>query len=146
VAANGIEAEVQRQVQNSDEMAGELLDAGTEVDAWCDAFGGQCTMFGLACFVRPFVRGGVAGKVVTLLCASSTELRDETRADVILMDLQYVPALLTPAQKDKAITMVEAISKLAGDANGVNVFGRFAFMKGLHQVEQASRPDGRRGG
>ena len=65
------------------------------------------------------------------------KLRNETRADVILMDLQYVPAVLTLAKKDKAIAMVEAISELARDA-GVNVFRRFAFMKGLHQVEQAS--------
>jgi hypothetical protein len=34
--------------------------------------------------------------------------------------------------------MVEAVSKLAGDANGVNVFRRFAFMKGLYQVERVS--------
>jgi lysophospholipase L1-like esterase len=65
------------------------------------------------------------------------KLRDETQADVILMDLQYVPAVLTPAKKDKAIAMVEVISELARDA-GVNVFRRFAFMKGLHQVEQVS--------
>ena len=65
------------------------------------------------------------------------KLRDETQADVILMDLQYVPAVLTPAKKDKAIAMVEAISTLARDA-GVNVFRRFAFMKGLHEVEQVS--------
>jgi GDSL-like Lipase/Acylhydrolase family len=64
-------------------------------------------------------------------------LRDETQADVILMDLQYVPAVLTPAKKDKAIAMVEVISELARDA-GVNVFRRFAFMKGLYQVEQVS--------
>jgi len=64
-------------------------------------------------------------------------LRGETRADVILMDLQYVPAVLTPAKKDKAVAMVEVISELARDA-GVNVFRRFAFMKGLHQVEQVS--------
>jgi hypothetical protein len=63
------------------------------------------------------------------------KLRKQT--DVILMDLQYVPAVLTPAKKDKAIAMVEAISQLARDA-GVNVFRRFAFMKGLHQVEQVS--------
>lgn len=69
-------------------------------------------------------------------------LRDETKADVILMDLQYVPAMLTPAKKDKAIAMVEAIGKLARDA-GVNVFRRFAFMKGLYEVV---RPDGRPGG
>jgi lysophospholipase L1-like esterase len=65
------------------------------------------------------------------------KLRDETAADVILMDLQYVPAVLTPAKKDKAIAMVEVISQLARDA-GVNVFRRFAFMKGLYQVEQVT--------
>jgi hypothetical protein len=65
------------------------------------------------------------------------KLRDETRADVILMDLQYVPAVLTPAKKDKAVEMVKVISDLARDA-GVNVFHRFAFMKGLYEVEQIS--------
>ena len=65
------------------------------------------------------------------------KLREETQANVILMDLQYVPAVLTPAKKDKAIAMVEAISKLARDAD-VNVFRRFAFMKGLYRVEQVS--------
>jgi hypothetical protein len=48
-----------------------------------------------------------------------------------------VPAVLTPSKKDKAIAMVEAISEMARDA-GVNVFRRFAFMKGLYEVEQVS--------
>jgi GDSL-like lipase/acylhydrolase family protein len=65
------------------------------------------------------------------------KLREETQANVILMDLQYVPAVLTPAKKDKAIAMVEAISKLARGAD-VNVFRRFAFMESLFQVEQVS--------
>jgi lysophospholipase L1-like esterase len=65
------------------------------------------------------------------------KLRNQTQADVVLMDLQYVPAVLTPAKKDKAVAMVEAISELARDA-GVNVFRRFAFMKGLYEVEQVS--------
>ena len=65
------------------------------------------------------------------------ELRDQTQADVILMDLQYVPAVLTPVKKGNAIAMVEAIKELARDA-GVNVFRRFEFMKGLSEVEQVS--------
>jgi lysophospholipase L1-like esterase len=65
------------------------------------------------------------------------KLGDETQADVILVDLQYVPAVLTPSKKERAIAMVEAISELARDA-GVNVFRRFAFMKGLRDVEQIS--------
>jgi hypothetical protein len=50
------------------------------------------------------------------------------------MDLQYVPAVLTPAKKEKAFAMVEAIDRLAQEA-GVNVFRRFAFMKSLLDVE-----------
>ena len=65
------------------------------------------------------------------------KLCKETRADVILMDLQYVPAVLTPDKKDKAIAMVDTINGLAREA-GVNVFRRFAFMKGLYKVERVS--------
>lgn len=65
------------------------------------------------------------------------KLNDKTEADVILMDLQYVPAVLTPAKKDKAIAMVDKISELARDA-GVNVFRRFEFMKRLCEVERVS--------
>ena len=64
-------------------------------------------------------------------------LRHKTDADVILMDLQYVPAVLTPAKKNLAIAMVEVIAELARDA-GVNVFRRFAFMKSLHEIEGVS--------
>jgi lysophospholipase L1-like esterase len=64
------------------------------------------------------------------------KLRDDApQADVILMDLQYLPGVLTPAKRDKAIAMVEMISELAREA-GINVFRRFAFMKGLLEVEQ----------
>jgi hypothetical protein len=65
------------------------------------------------------------------------KLRNETQADIVLMDLQYVPAVLTPAKKNKAIAMVEVISELAGDAK-VNVFRRYAFMKALHEIEGVS--------
>jgi lysophospholipase L1-like esterase len=65
------------------------------------------------------------------------KLRNETQADIILMDLQYVPAVLTPANKDKALAMVKVISELAQGAR-VNVFRRFAFMKGLYELEQVS--------
>jgi GDSL-like Lipase/Acylhydrolase family len=66
------------------------------------------------------------------------KLRDETEADVILMDLQYLPGVLTPAKKNNAIAMVKAISKLAAGVHGVNVFRRFAFMEGLRKVEGVS--------
>jgi lysophospholipase L1-like esterase len=65
------------------------------------------------------------------------KLKNETQADIILMDLQYLPAMLTPAKKPKAIEMVDKIGELAQDA-GVNVFRRFEFMKRLHEVEKVS--------
>lgn len=65
------------------------------------------------------------------------KLRDETQADIILMDLQYVPALLTAATTDRAVAMVVAIEELARDAE-VNVFKRFAFMKALVEIERVS--------
>ena len=65
------------------------------------------------------------------------QLKGETQADIILMDLQYLPAVLTPAKKPKAIEMVDKIGELARDA-GVNVFRRFEFMKRLHEVEKVS--------
>nr|WP_246820746.1 SGNH/GDSL hydrolase family protein [Bradyrhizobium iriomotense] len=59
------------------------------------------------------------------------------RIDVILMDLQYVPAVLTPAKRKKAEAMVEAISQIAHE-KGVNVFRRFALMKGWYEVAKIS--------
>ena len=76
-------------------------------------------------------------ETVTAIRKGLVRLRNETQADVVLMDVQYVPAVLTPAKKDNAIAMVDAIGRLAQDA-GVNVFRRFAFMKGLIEVERAS--------
>jgi lysophospholipase L1-like esterase len=90
-----------------------------------------------AVWQRPDQNPASFNKTTRAIRDGLVKLRDETQADVILMDLQYVPAVLTPAKKDKAIEMVEAISELARDA-GVNVFRRFAFMKGLYQVEQVS--------
>jgi len=65
------------------------------------------------------------------------QLRAAGRMDVILMDLQYVPALLTPAKKDRAIAMVDAISAIA-HAKGVNVFRRFELMQGWHDIAKIS--------
>ena len=65
------------------------------------------------------------------------QLLAKKRIDVVLMDLQYVPALLTPAKKKKAIDMVAAISKIA-HKKGVNVFRRFELMQGWHDIAKIS--------
>lgn len=64
-------------------------------------------------------------------------LRDYGKADVILMDLQYAPAMLTPDKLGKTDAMVEAIGQIAREAD-VNLFGRFALMKGWHETEGVS--------
>ncbi len=64
-------------------------------------------------------------------------LRATGSIDVILMDLQYVPALLTPAKRALADRMVAAIGEVAREAC-VNVFRRFDFMRGWHEIEKIS--------
>ena len=59
------------------------------------------------------------------------------RADVILMDLQFVPALLTPAKVVGANEMVSAIGEIAREFE-VNLFRRFELMKGWHEIEKIS--------
>jgi lysophospholipase L1-like esterase len=64
-------------------------------------------------------------------------LRQIGNIDIVLMDLQYAPAMLTPAKIGDTNAMVSAISKLSGDLS-VNLFRRFDMMKAWHEVEQIS--------
>jgi lysophospholipase L1-like esterase len=59
--------------------------------------------------------------------------------DIVLMDLQYVPAVLTPKRVRLAERMVDLIAKAAADARAqVNVFQRFAYMRAWCEVEKIS--------
>jgi hypothetical protein len=57
--------------------------------------------------------------------------------DVVLMDLQYVPAVLTDDKIDATRRMLSLIAQAATTA-GVNVFRRFAMMREWHEVERFS--------
>jgi hypothetical protein len=57
--------------------------------------------------------------------------------DIILMDLQYLPAVLTPATIDAADRMVEAIAGVA-EKKTVNLFRRFDLMKRWHDIGKFS--------
>jgi hypothetical protein len=57
--------------------------------------------------------------------------------DVILMDLQYVPAVLTDDKIDATRRMLSLIEQAAAVA-GVNLFRRFAMMRKWHEVERFS--------
>jgi hypothetical protein len=68
--------------------------------------------------------------------------------DVVLMDLQYTPAILFDEKVDAAARMVSLIASAAEDAK-VNVFRRFALMRhwtvydhiGLDQMTDLTDPD-----
>lgn len=57
--------------------------------------------------------------------------------DIILMDPQYVPAMLTEATRQATCRMVAAISEVSG-LEEVNLFRRFELMKGWHEVAKIS--------
>jgi lysophospholipase L1-like esterase len=64
-------------------------------------------------------------------------VRDERSIDVILMDPQCVPAMLTAATREATERMVTAIAEV-GREQQVNLFRRFALMEGWHDVEKIS--------
>ncbi|MDR3464986.1 MAG: GDSL-type esterase/lipase family protein [Xanthobacteraceae bacterium] len=63
------------------------------------------------------------------------KLRGVGGIDVILMDPQYTPAMLTPAKEKAAREMIAEIAGLAADMK-VNLFRRFELMEGWHTVER----------
>jgi hypothetical protein len=59
--------------------------------------------------------------------------------DVVLMDLQYAPAVLTAEKIDAALRMVSLIAEAADAASQpVNVFRRFDMMRRWHEIEGIS--------
>jgi hypothetical protein len=70
---------------------------------------------------------------LALLAASSP------KTDVVLMDLQYVPALLSGEMIKDTYSMLSLIDKVAAEANPpVNVFHRFEMMRKWHLIEKRS--------
>jgi len=57
------------------------------------------------------------------------------KMDIILMDLQYAPALVTPARLADSERMVSWIGAFAKET-GVNVFRRFALMRHWNPVDR----------
>ena len=74
-------------------------------------------------------------KQVEVAIANGLALLDNLHADVILMDLQYAPALLTQDKIDATRYMLSAIDRLAAAGKRVNVFHRFDMMRKWHELE-----------
>jgi hypothetical protein len=67
------------------------------------------------------------------------ELLSDPSMDVIVMDLQYLPAILTPDKIDAAERMVALIGDAVATAKRpVNLFKRFAYMRAWHDLEKRS--------
>jgi lysophospholipase L1-like esterase len=82
-------------------------------------------------------RGQSPEQTVAALRAGLSRLRQIPDLDVVLMDMQYVPALLTAENNDVTNAMLVSIAAAADEAR-VNLFGRFAMMKAWHEVEGVS--------
>ncbi|HSR50859.1 MAG TPA: ankyrin repeat domain-containing protein [Acidobacteriota bacterium] len=75
MAANGVETEVQQTPQNAPEILRILLDAGAEVDALCNSYGGgpaQTTLALLASSSHP-AQAGVQGEMVRMLVEAGAD-------------------------------------------------------------------------
>jgi len=76
-------------------------------------------------------------ETISELRSGIEELKDVGNIDIILMDLQYVPALLTPVTLASTNKMVLAISDVAQQMQ-VNLFQRFKLMKAWHEIARIS--------
>lgn len=76
-------------------------------------------------------------QMIAALRQGIRRLRDERSIDIILMDPQYVPAMLTEATRNATDEMVRAIADVSAREE-VNLFRRFELMKGWHEVEKIS--------
>src|SRR5690348_16849341 len=76
-------------------------------------------------------------QTITALREGIRRIRNERSIDIILMDPQCVPAMLTAATRDTTERMVSAIAEVSRQER-VNLFRRFALMQGWHDVERIS--------
>ena len=65
-------------------------------------------------------------------------LNSRPQMDVVLMDMQYAPAILSENRIDAAERMVALIAEAAAANPPVNLFRRFDLMRRWHEVENSS--------
>lgn len=76
-------------------------------------------------------------QTITALREGIRRVREKGSIDIILMDPQCVPAMLTEATRAATDKMVSAIAEVSRQER-VNLFRRFELMKGWHHVEKIS--------
>ena len=76
-----------------------------------------------------------AEKTIGALGEGVDRLREAGNIDIVLMDLQYTPAMLTQELLSATNAMVSAIAAVASEKK-VNLFRRFELMKAWHEFGQ----------
>ena len=76
-----------------------------------------------------------AEKTIRDLRKGIDQIREAGEIDILLMDLQYTPAVLTPELLGATNAMVSAIAAVASEKK-VNLFRRFELMKAWHELGQ----------
>src|SRR5581483_6509460 len=80
VSANGVEGYRQKTPKNIVQIAKILLDAGAEVDAACDVYGGSCTTLGLAATSVHPEKAGVMNELLQLLLDQGARMDEKGSA------------------------------------------------------------------
>jgi lysophospholipase L1-like esterase len=76
-----------------------------------------------------------AEKTIRDLRKGIDRIREAGKIDIVLMDLQYTPAMLTPELLSATNAMVSTIAMVASEKK-VNLFRRFELMKAWHELGQ----------
>ena len=76
-----------------------------------------------------------AEQTISALRKGIDQLQEAGQIDIVLMDLQYTPAMLTPELLSATNAMVTAIATVASEKK-VNLFRRFALMKAWNEIGQ----------
>ena len=134
VSANGVEQERQKTPSNIVEITTLLLDAGAEVDAQSEAYGGGCTALGLAATsIHPEKAGVQLALLETLLArGASLELKSGGNGHGI------VHGCLANGQPAAARFLAERGAPL--DMEGAAALGRLDLLAGYFGADGALRP------
>lgn len=130
VSANGVEGYRQRSPKNAAELTTILLEAGVEVDAEADVYGGACTALGLVATSAPPFEAGVQRDVMEVLLAHGARL---DRPGTAGAGDSLVRACLANGQPDAAEYLVSRGAPL--DLVGAAGMGRVDLLRGFFQDE-----------
>jgi ankyrin repeat protein len=124
VSANGVEGDRQVSPKNAAHLTRMLLDAGADVDATADVYGGACTTLGLVATSAPPAIAGVQIRIIDVLLEYGAKMDIEGSAG---HRHSLVRACLANGQPEAATHLVDRGAPL--DLPGAAGVGRFDVVK-----------------